>query len=86
MEKLTLSIDPVVIARAKRYAKARGTSVSRLVEQMLDLASSGAHPAPAARARQAAPVEPPPVLARLRGSLKRGTVDDYKAYLERKHR
>ena len=86
MEKLTLSIDPVVIARAKRYAKARGTSVSRLVEQMLDLASSGAQPVPSARASQAATAEPPPVLARLRGSLKRGTVDDYKAYLERKHR
>ena len=86
MEKLTLSIDPVVIARAKRYAKARGTSVSRLVEQMLDLASSGAQPAPAARASHTATAEPPPVLARLRGSMKRGTVDDYKAYLARKHR
>ncbi len=86
MEKLTLSIDPVVIARAKRYAKARGTSVSRLVEQMLDLASSGSHPAPSARASQATTAQPPPVLARLRGSLKRGAVDDYKAYLERKHR
>ena len=86
MEKLTLSIDPLVIARAKRYAKARGTSVSRLVEQMLDLASSGAAPAPTPRAHQAPASDPPPVLARLRGSLKRGTVDDYKAYLERKHR
>lgn len=86
MEKLTLSIDPVVIARAKRYAKARGTSVSRLVEQMLDLASSDATLSRDSRTRQAPPPELPPVLARLRGSLKRGTVDDYRAYLERKHR
>lgn len=86
MEKLTLSIDPVVIARAKRYAKARGTSVSRLVEQMLDLASSGAAPSSDLRAARAPEAVPTPVLARLRGSLKRGTVDDYKAYLERKHR
>ncbi len=76
MPKLTLSVDARVVARAKRYARAQGTSVSALVEKMLDLA--------------AAPPDPgggsPPVLARLRGSLKRGAVRDYRRYLEQKHR
>ena len=76
MEKLTLSVDARVVARAKRYAKTQGTSVSSLVEKMLDLAA-----APAAAGDDA-----PPVLARLRGSLKRGSVRDYHRYLEQKYR
>jgi Family of unknown function (DUF6364) len=76
MRKLTLSVDAQVIERAKRYARANGTSVSRLVEKMLDLASA---PAPDR-------TEVPPVLSRLRGSLRRGTARDYHAYLERKYR
>jgi hypothetical protein len=32
MSKLTLSVDEKVVRGAKRYAAARGTSVSRLVE------------------------------------------------------
>ena len=50
MTKLTLSVDARVVARAKRYARARGTSVSGLVERMLDLAAgppSGASDTPA---------------------------------------
>lgn len=86
MEKLTLSIDPAVIARAKRYAKARGTSVSRLVEQMLDLAASGGAGAEGRRASAPTASDPPPVLARLRGSLRGGSRDTYRAYLERKYR
>ena len=76
MPKLTLSVDARVIERAKRYARTRGTSVSALVEKMLDVASapvSGHRPAP-------------PILARLRGSLKRGTRRDYHRYLEQKYR
>ena len=76
MQKLTLSVDAGVIARAKRYARENGTSVSQLVEKMLDVASA---PAP----DQA---DAPPVLSRLRGSLSRGTRRDYHAYLERKYR
>lgn len=76
MQKLTLGIDKDVIERAKRYARANGTSVSRLVEKMLDIAAA---PAPDRG-------ETPPVLSRLRGSLKRGTRRDYHAYLERKYR
>lgn len=75
MEKLTLSVDGAVVIRAKRYAAARGTSVSQLVETMLHLISSGRTTATAA----------PPVLARLRGSLKHGSEADYRAYLQKKH-
>ena len=76
MPKLTLSVDSAVIDRAKRYAAANGTSVSGLVERLLDLAAT-----PAARQDDA-----PPVLMRLRGALKRGTLRDYHHYLERKYR
>jgi hypothetical protein len=76
MDKLTLSIDAHVVARAKRYARANGTSVSRLVEKMLDAASA---PSP----QQG---EQPAVLAKLRGSLKGGSVRDYHRYLEQKYR
>lgn len=76
MQKLTLSVDARVVERAKRYARAHGTSVSQLVQKMLDIASA---PAPA-------DAEAPPVLSRLRGSLSRGTRRDYHAYLERKYR
>ncbi len=76
MDKLTLSVNAHTVRRAKRYAKSRGTSVSRLVETMLDLIASPA----------AAPEAPPPVLARLRGSLGKGSVADYRRHLERKYR
>jgi hypothetical protein len=76
MTKLTLSVDEDVVGRAKRYAQARGTSVSRLVGTLLDLVSTNA----------SEKTEPPPVLARLRGSLKRGSVRDYRRHLERKYR
>jgi len=78
MTKLTLSVNPQVVTRAKRYAAARGVSVSRLVETMLDLLST-----PRGGTRHP---DAPPVLARLRGSLKRGDVRDYQRYLERKYR
>ena len=76
MAKLTLSVDERVIERAKRYARARGTSVSGLVEQMLDLAASSS----------GQPDIAPPVLSRLRGSLKGVARTDYHRYLERKYR
>jgi len=34
--KLTLKLDKAVIARAKRFAKAHHTSVSKMVERYLD--------------------------------------------------
>jgi hypothetical protein len=76
MAKLTLSVDERVIKRAKQYARARGTSVSGLVEQMLDLAASGSDQ----------PDISPPILSRLRGSLKGADREHYQRYLERKFR
>jgi hypothetical protein len=76
MAKLTLSVNERVVERAKRYAKAQGTSVSGLVERMLDLAA-------APREQRG---ETPRVLAKLRGSLKRGSVSEYRKYLEEKYR
>jgi hypothetical protein len=79
MPKLTLSVDAHVVAGAKQYARARGTSVSKLVENMLRLVS-------ASSAGSSRTLASPPVLARLRGSLKRGAVRDYHRHLERKYR
>ena len=79
MTKLTLSVDKGVVERAKAYAGSRGTSVSRLVETMLHLVSS-ADTAAVGASRSA------PVLAKLRGSLKRGSVDDYRRHLVKKYR
>lgn len=75
MHKLTLSVNERVVSRAKRYAAGRGTSVSHLVETLLHLVSTSGPKAPTT-----------PVLAKLRGSLKRGSVSDYRRYLGRKYR
>lgn len=76
MAKLTLSVDERVVERAKIYARAQGTSVSGLVEKLLELAAT-----PSGQTGEA-----PAVLTRLRGSLKRGASSDYHRYLERKYR
>ena len=79
MGKLTLSVDPSVVRRAKDYAARRGTSISSLVEGYLDLVSRP----PAAGD---APVTP--LLARLRVELKGVNPDQgaYRRYLARKYR
>jgi len=73
--KLTLSVDPAVIERAKQAAKKRGTSVSRMVETYLELVS-----------RSPETGQDPPVLRRLRGSLKGVSLRDYRRYLREKYR
>jgi len=40
--KLTLKLDSVAIERARRYARRRGTSLSRMVEQYFNSFSAGA--------------------------------------------
>jgi len=79
MSKLTLSVDGAVVTRAKRYARKRGTSVSRLVEQYLEMVSGKA-------AGDDGPVSP--LLRRLRAEFEgvTGDVSDYRRYLERKYR
>jgi hypothetical protein len=73
--KLTLSVEAAVIERAKRFARERGTSVSRMVESYLELVSR----APVSRPE-------PPVLRRLRGSLKGVRADAYRRHLREKYR
>jgi len=75
MSKLTLSIDPVVISRAKRYAKQHGTSVSQMVETYLASVSTPQEP-----------TELPPILRSLRGTLKHADIKDYRKYLSGKYR
>ena len=75
MPKLTLSVNEKVVRRAKRYAAARGTSVSRLVERYLDLLSKP----PKAD-------EQTPVLRMLRGAARDVPADAHRRYLSRKYR
>ncbi len=79
MAKLTLNVDGSIVARAKRYAAKRGTSLSCLVEQLLALMVRGSRKDEA---------DPPTVLARLRAELKGSSIDfaAYRRYLERKYR
>ena len=72
--KLTLSVNPAVVSRAKRYAKRQGVSVSRLVEAYL-----------ASISEEAAPADLPPVVASLRGTLKKADPDAYRKHLVRKY-
>ena len=78
MSKLTLSVDDGVVRRAKRYARARGTSISRLVERFLSLVATDD--------ANAAARKEPPVLRRLRGALKGISPDAHRRHLERKYR
>jgi hypothetical protein len=73
--KLTLSVDPQVVARAKEYAERNQTSVSELVQTYLSIVTRPSKPA---RGK-----ELPPVLRSLRG-LVRDDGLDYRAE-HRKH-
>jgi hypothetical protein len=73
--KLTLSLDPAVITRAKRYAKQRGVSVSAMVETYLAAVSQ---PVDTSKA--------PQVRGRLQGILKGTDPADYRRHLERKYK
>jgi succinate dehydrogenase/fumarate reductase flavoprotein subunit len=83
--KLTLSIDPEVIARAKEEAQRRGTSVSDMVETYLAVVSKPDEPPKA--------MEISPRVRALMGGIKvdpekTGTYDpreEYREFLERKY-
>jgi hypothetical protein len=75
MPKLTLSVDAKVVRGAKRYAAARGTSVSRLVERYLDLLS-----------KPPKSDDQTPVLRMLRGAARRVPADAHRRHLSRKYR
>jgi hypothetical protein len=72
--KLTLSVDEKVVRRAKRYAAAHGTSVSRLVERYLDLLSNPPQPD-----------DQTPVLRLLRGAARGVSADAHRRHLSRKY-
>lgn len=72
--KLTLTVDPRVVAAAKQYAAQAGTSVSQLVEDYLAAIVAAPEPVPA-----------PPTLARLRGSLRGVELSDYRTYQIQKY-
>lgn len=74
MSKLTLSVDRDVVARAKKLAAQRGTSVSELVERYLDRLT-----------REPTAGDAPPVLARLRGVLRGVDPEEHRRHLERKY-
>ncbi len=74
MPKLTLSVDERVVRRAKRYAAAQGTSVSKLVERYLDLL-----------ARPVDMSEAPPVLRMLRGAARGKPAEAYLKHIARKY-
>ena len=76
MAKLTLSVDERIVARAKRYAKQQGVSVSQMVEAYLEAVAESTSPA----------AQDAPILRSLRGSLKRANVEVYKRHLAAKYR
>jgi hypothetical protein len=76
MSKLTLSVDSGVVLRAKRYAKRRGVSVSRLVESYLAAVADPPNDA----GRDA------PILRSLRGSLRKADTEAYRKHLAAKYR
>lgn len=76
MSKLTLSVKPDVVHRAKRYAARHGTSVSQMVESYLSLVSRPPHSSE----------DDPPVLRMLRGAAKGGDSQAYGRYLIKKYR
>ncbi len=72
--KLTLSVDQEVVRKAKQFAKRQRTSVSRMVERYLELVSG-----------RSAAGEAPPVLRRLRGSLKGARPKTYRRHVRDKY-
>ena len=79
--KLTLSVAPEVVAAAKRYAAAKDTSVSQLVEDYLSVITrrspGGDTPAPLSV----------PMLTKLRGSLQGdGDLQHHRDHLTAKYK
>ena len=71
--KLTLSVDPDVVARAKRFSERNETTVSRLVEQFLASLEDSVEPAT-------------PIARRLRGVLPSSVSrDEYHRHLDEKY-
>ena len=80
--KLTLRMEKALIERAKRYARARGKSVSRLVADYFALLDTSPGVPPAVEEERL-----PPISRSLLGSLSGAELDeaDYHRHLEEKH-
>ncbi len=76
MTKLTLSIDEKIAKRAKKYARQHRTSVSSMVQTYLDLVS---------RPPQPTEDDDPPILRKVRGTLRKADLGDYYKHLEEKY-
>lgn len=76
MSKLTLSVDQNVISRARRYAKQQGVSISAMVEAYLATVAGSA----------SLQTVPAPILRSLRGTLKKGRIEDYRRHLAAKYK
>lgn len=74
--KLTLSVDPDIVAAAKRYAAEHGTSVSAIVENLLD----------AIVRIDARRTSDTPLTDGLLGAADGATIEDYHRYLDEKYR
>ena len=75
--KLTIRLDSGLINRAKRIAKKRGTSVSRMVSDYFKgMAAAGG---------KLDRRDLPPITRALAGSLKGADIEDYHRYLEKKY-
>ncbi len=77
MAKLTLSVDDRVVSGAKRYAKQRGVSVSKMVETYL---AAVAEPPRSPNTPHA------PVLSSVRGVLRKADINEYRKHLAAKYR
>jgi hypothetical protein len=79
--KLTLRMDEDLVKRAKRVARKRGTSVSKMVANYFALLDRGPDSEPR-------PEDLPPLTRSLWGAAEGAKVDeqDYLRYLEEKHR
>jgi hypothetical protein len=83
--KLTLRLEHALIERAKRYASARGTSVSQIVANYFQAITAEETAAP--RTADQWKQELPPITRSLVGLAAGSEQDeeDYRRYLEQKH-
>ena len=76
--KLTLRVEETLIRKAKRLAKLRGTSVSRIFGDFISTQSN-----------ELPSDELPPITSSMLGVIRKGRADvdedDYRKYLEDKH-
>jgi hypothetical protein len=76
MSKLTLSVDSRVVSQAKRYARERHVSISKMVETYL---AAVVDP-------RLSTTRDAPILRSLRGSLKKADIEEYKKHLVAKYK